>query len=132
MPRKRQDVTEAELAILEVLWGRGQATIRQLTDDLYPGGSLSDYATVKKLLTRLEKKGYVGRDDSNLAHVFQATISGDDLLGQRLQALADRFCGGSRTPLLTNLLRARHLTEQDRQELHRFLDELIRSRPKQS
>lgn len=132
MGRKRKDVTDAELAILRVLWDRGRATIRQVTDVLYPGGSASEYATVKKLLARLERKGYVSRDDRDLAHVFQATITHDDLVGQRLQALSEDLCGGSRVPLLMNLLRAQKLTRQERRELDRLLDELVRSRRKRS
>jgi BlaI family penicillinase repressor len=128
MARKRQGVTEAELAILRVLWACGQATIRHLTDALYPGGTASHYATVKKLLTRLERKGCVARDERSVAHVFWATVGRDDLLRGRLQAVADELCGGSRTPLVMNLLRAQQLTEQERQELHAFLDEFTRRR----
>ena len=45
--------------MLQVLWERGEATRRQVADTLYPGGSESHYATVQKLLERLEKKGFV-------------------------------------------------------------------------
>ena len=128
MARKRRDVTGAELAILRVLWDRGRATIRQLTDFLYPGGGLSEYATVKKLLARLEHKGCVIHDRREAAHVFEAKVSRDDLLGRRLDSLAEELCGGSRTPLLMTLLSAQNLTKAQRQELERFLDELIQSR----
>jgi len=131
MPRKRQDVTDAELAVLQLLWDRERATARQLTDVLYPGGSFSDYATVKKLLARLEKKGHVSRNARDRAHVFEAKTSRDDLLTQRLGAMADELCSGSRTPLLTSLLKAMPLNEQELQELHEFLDQLTRSREEQ-
>jgi predicted transcriptional regulator len=132
MARKRRDVTDAELAILQVLWDREQATIRQVTERLYPGGETSEYATVKKLIARLEEKGYVRRDAREAAHVFEAKMSRNDLLGQRLSALANDLCGGSRLPLVTNLLRAQRLTEAERQELHRFLEELIRTQRKRT
>ncbi|MBV9122830.1 MAG: BlaI/MecI/CopY family transcriptional regulator, partial [Planctomycetes bacterium] len=57
MARTPRDVTDTELAILEVLWERGQATRRQLMDALYPGGGPAQYATIQKLLERLEGKG---------------------------------------------------------------------------
>ncbi len=132
MPRKPRDVTEAELAILQVLWDRGRTTIRHLTELLYPGGGDSEYATVKKLLTRLEHKGCVCRDSREAAHLFEARITRDELMGQRLDAIAAELCGGSRAPLLMNLLRAQSLSEADRQELRRFLDELTRSRRKRT
>src|SRR3954447_26448818 len=101
MARTPQDVTEMELAILQELWDRGPATIRRLTEALYPGGGTSHYATVQKLLERLEDKGWVGRDRDGAAHVFAAAVGRDELIGRRLQAVAEQLCGGSLTPLLT-------------------------------
>ena len=49
MARPIQDVTEAELAVLQVLWDRDAATIRQITDVLYPGGGASRYATLTQI-----------------------------------------------------------------------------------
>jgi BlaI family transcriptional regulator, penicillinase repressor len=124
MEREDIDVADAELAVLEVLWVRGPATIRQLTDALYPAGNVAHYATVQKLLERLEAKGCVTRDRSAWAHVFEATIDRDALIIRRLQATADRLCGGSLTPLLTNLVRARRLSAKERQELQALIAEL--------
>ena len=98
------DVTDAELAVLQALWERGSATIRQLTDALYPGGSAAQYATVQKLLERLEAKGCVRRDRQPWPHLFVATVDRDDLIGRRLRAVAEKLCGGSLTPLLTHLI----------------------------
>ena len=58
MARTPQDITDAELAVLQVLWHAGATTIRQLTDTLYPQGGSAHYAAVQKLLERLEKKGW--------------------------------------------------------------------------
>lgn len=125
MVRKRQDVTDAELAILRQLWSESPATIRQVTDALYDGTD-SDYATVKKLLARLEKKGFVRRDSTSTAHAFEATLTQDELLGLRLQGLADNLCEGSRTPLLMHLLRTDELTAKERSELRQLIEQLDR------
>src|SRR5579864_6317104 len=98
MARPIQDVTDAELAVLQALWDRGSATIRQLTEVIYAHGGASAYATVQKLLERLEVKGCVLRDRSPSVHVFSAAIDRDDLIGRRLQAMAEKLCGGSLTP----------------------------------
>src|SRR2546421_606061 len=74
MARTPQDVTDTELSILHALWGEGPATIRRLTDGLYPGGGTSHYATVQKLLERLEAKGLVRRDRAGPAHTFAAAV----------------------------------------------------------
>ncbi len=124
MARTPQDITEAELAVLQVLWDDGPATIRQLTDVLKPGGSSAQYATVQKLLDRLEAKGYVGRDRSAAAHSFAATVGRDEVIGRRLRDMAEKLCGGSLTPLLTHLVRTRRLNARERQELRALIDEL--------
>jgi predicted transcriptional regulator len=124
MERFLPDVTEAELAVLQALWERGSATIRQLTDALYPGGSEAHYATVQKLLDRLETKGHVGRDRSGHAHRFRALSARDDLVGRRLRAVAEQLCGGLLAPLLTHLVRAETLTVREREELRALIDEL--------
>ena len=61
MARIPRDVTERELAVLQALWDAGPTTIRRLTDALYPGGGATHYATVQKLLDRLESKDCVRR-----------------------------------------------------------------------
>jgi BlaI family transcriptional regulator, penicillinase repressor len=124
MIRDPQDLPDAELAVLQVLWQRGPSTIRQLTDRLYPSGTDAHYATVQKLLDRLESKGCVSRDRSAWAHVFQATLDRDELIGRRLQAMAEKLCGGSLTPLLTNLVRSKRLTPKERREVRKLMDEL--------
>lgn len=124
MARTPQDVTDAELAVLQELWDRGPTTIRQLAEALYPRGTASHYATVQKLLERLEEKRYVGRDRSATAHTFRATVGRDELIGRRLEAVAEKLCGGSLTPLLTHLVRARRLSARERQELRSLIDEL--------
>jgi predicted transcriptional regulator len=124
MPRTPQDITDAELAVLEVLWDRRQATIRQITDTLYPEGGVAHYATVQKLLERLEAKGCVARERRSPVHYFAAAVGREDLIGRRLRAMAEKLCGGSLTPLLTHLVQARRLSPRERQELRALIDEL--------
>ena len=124
MARTPQDVTDAELAILQALWDGGPATIRQLTDALYPDGGTPQYATVQKLLDRLEAKNFVARERKGSAHTFHATMDREDLIGRRLQDMAQKLCGGSLTPLLTHLVRARRLSASERQELRDLIDDL--------
>ena len=130
MPRTPQDVTDAELAILQVLWDRGQATVRELTDVLYPKSKGAPHATVQKLLGRLEAKKCVKRDRSVWPHVYRAAIEREDLINRRLQETADELCEGSLTPLLTHLVNARRLTPKERQSLRGLLDELDRQTDK--
>ena len=72
MARTPRDVTNAELAVLQLLWEGGPATIRQLAEALYPDGGRGGYATVQKLLERLEDEGFVTRTRAAAAHTFAA------------------------------------------------------------
>jgi BlaI family penicillinase repressor len=129
MARTPQDVTDAELAVLQVLWERGPASRRQLTDRLYPGANPAHYTTVQKLLERLEGKGYVTQESGPGALTFQATVSRDDLISRRLLDMAEKLCEGSVTPLLMNLVRSNRLSTRDLQELRALIDRL-RQQPK--
>jgi len=123
MGRPAQDITESELSVLRILWDRGTATIRQLTDVLYPQGGVAQYATVQKLLDRMEVKGYVRRDRTLYVHVFAPVQDRDELIGRRLRSLAEMLCDGSLAPLLTHLARAKDLTDEDRLALRAIMDE---------
>jgi BlaI family transcriptional regulator, penicillinase repressor len=124
MARTPQDVTEAELNVLDLLWNKGPATIRQLADELYPGGGATQYATVQKLLERLQAKECVRRDRSGGVQQFSASIEREDLIDRRLQTLAEQLCGGSLAPLLSHLVRADRLSAADRQSLRNLIEEL--------
>jgi len=127
MPRPTQDVTDAELAVLQLLWEEGPASRRRLSERLYPGGGTARYTTVQKLLERLEAKGYVQnvvQDPRQEAITFRALVSRDELISRRLRAMADQLCDGSLTPLFVNLVRAKRLTAGELDELRRFVESL--------
>lgn len=120
-------VTDAELAVLELLWTESPRTARQLTERLYPPGSPSDVATVQKLLQRLEAKRLVSRDRAQRVHAFEAAVSRETYAGSRLADLAERLSDGSLAPLLLHLVNSRRLTAQELAELRRVLDDAPKS-----
>jgi predicted transcriptional regulator len=122
MPREPQDVTEAELLLMERLWDVGRASIRQLTDALYPAGGAAQYATVQKQLERLEAKGFVRRDRSLFVHVFEPAVDRDELIGRRIRSVAEKLCGGSLVPILSHLARSKALTAKERQALRELIE----------
>jgi BlaI family penicillinase repressor len=123
MARTPQDITDAELDVLQLLWKHGPLPIRRLTDLLYGDSKTSQYATVQKLLERLESKECVARNRTANIHVFSASIERDELVGRRLRAVAEDLCDGSWTPLLTNLVQTKKLSEQDRRMLRQLIDD---------
>ncbi|MDX2038647.1 MAG: BlaI/MecI/CopY family transcriptional regulator [Isosphaeraceae bacterium] len=122
MSRTSQDVTEAELTLLQHLWTEGEATIRKLTESAYGEVGPSSYATVQKLLDRLEAKGFVTRDRNTSIHTFRAAVGRDDLIARRLREVADKLCDGMLTPLLTHLVKMDRFSETDRAALRSLIE----------
>jgi predicted transcriptional regulator len=119
-----RDITETELALLRRLWHHGSATIRQLTDELYPDGGHSHYATVQSLLDRLEQKECVARQKDGRVNVYSATVSRGELIARRLKGTADSLCDGSLAPLLTHLVRGVDLSEEEAATLEALVERL--------
>lgn len=129
MARKPQLVTEAELAVLRILWDRPQTTVREITERLYKTTGESELATVQKLLKRLSAKSCVSQDKGVWPHTFSATLSREDLIGRRLQSTADDLCGGSLSPLLLHLVETRGLTAEECASLRKLLEDLEAADP---
>jgi predicted transcriptional regulator len=134
MARDKQDITEAEMSIMQVLWRRAEgppsavgitgASTRQIADEIYgERAGVAQYATVQKQLERLEAKGYVRRDRSLFVHLFSAGIERDEVIGRRLRDMADKLCEGSLAPVLSHLFKAKALTEQERRALRALIDD---------
>ena len=121
--RQLAAITDAELRVMEELWQRGEATIRDLRDALYPRGGGSKFATVQKLLARLVAKGIVGRRRDEANWIFRPLVARDDLIGGELRRVADRLGSNSMTPLLTYLVETGELNSKERAHLRRLLDE---------
>jgi predicted transcriptional regulator len=126
MALPRPDVTDAELAVLKELWSLGPSTIRELVDRLYPGGTTAHYATVQKLLERLERKRCVKRRGRGRANEYRAAVEVGDLIDHTLRGAAARLCDGSLTPLLTHLATASRLKTDEVEELKRLVRRLDR------
>ncbi len=117
-------ITDAELSILQLLWDRGEATTREIAAALYEEVTDPKLASAQKLLERLETKGCVQRDRTERAHRFRPRVSREDFLRSRLQALADRLCDGALVPLVTTLLRSKALSRREREELRTLISTL--------
>ena len=113
MGRTLPHVPDAELAVLQLLWERGPLTVRRVADVLYPGGGPSEYATAHRLLERLEEKHYVTRQKAEGVYLFRAALDREAVLGQQLETLVERMCGGSLQPLLSTLVKSKRLTAEE-------------------
>jgi predicted transcriptional regulator len=118
------NIPESEWVVLQLLWEHGPATVRQLLDVLYPKGGPSEYATVHKLLERLQAKGLVRRDRGEGGYVFEAAVPRDEVIGQQFEALVEKLCNGSLQTLLTNLVKVKRVSADELRELLALVEEM--------
>ena len=121
MRQPASQVTETELAILDVLWEQGASPIRDIVAALYHKHTTSLHATVKSLLERLESKGYVTCDKSCFAHRFSAKVTREMYVGQQLEELADSHFKGALAPMLLSLVDRIKLSRKDRESIRKII-----------
>jgi BlaI family transcriptional regulator, penicillinase repressor len=122
MPAARPPASDAELAVLKLLWENERLSARDIRERLYPEGTPSDHATVQKLLQRLEQKKLIARDRRSFAHQFRAIVTREELAGEQLEALASKLTDGSMVPFILHAVNAKQLTAEERSEIRRLLD----------
>jgi BlaI family penicillinase repressor len=122
MAKKQISVTDAELAVLKVLWEQGPQSAKAITEAIYPKGAESEFAAVHSFLQRLERKGLVARDRSGFVHLFSSKATPADLLGQGLRTLVDRLGTGSIAPLIMQLIDQKRLSTKEITEIRKLLE----------
>jgi BlaI family transcriptional regulator, penicillinase repressor len=113
--------TDAELAILRILWERGACTVRQVHDELSRDRP-SAYTTALKMLQIMTEKGLVRRDDSERTHIYQSRLTEEQTQRQLVRDLLDRAFGGSASKLVLQVLSARRATQEELGEIRKLID----------
>lgn len=112
--------TDAELALLRVLWQRGPSTVREVHDRLDDVG----YTTVLKQLQIMLDKGLVTRDESSRAHVYSAAVEQDRMQRRMVDDLLDRAFGGSARQLVAHALSGDDVSHDELEAIRSLIDEL--------
>ncbi len=115
--------TEAELAILNVLWERGPSTVRQVQEEL-SGSRGTGYTTTLKLMQIMLEKALLKRDDSGHAHVYRAAVTRQRTQRQLVTKMLDQVFGGSAKQLVLQALSSRKSSPEELAEIRNLLDEL--------
>ena len=111
--------TDAELAILRVLWDRGPSTVRQVFEVISEEKELG-YTTVLKMLQIMNEKGLVQRDITDRVHTFSTTQT--QTQQHLLDDLLDKAFGGSSTSLVMQALATRKASQEELGEIRKMLD----------
>ena len=114
--------TDAELAILRVLWERGPCTVRQVHEALATRERPTAYTTALKLLQIMTEKGLVRRDDTDRSHVYAPRLSEEQTQRQLVRDLLDRAFGGSSSKLVMQALNAKRATAEELGEIRKLIE----------
>jgi BlaI family penicillinase repressor len=130
MPKRPATIPDSELDVLRVLWDRQQATVREVLETLRAAGREWSYATVATLLDRLETKGVVTSDRSDLAFVYKPAITPQEVQQKRLKNLVEKLYQGEPGLLVLHLLKSHPLDPKQAREVRSLLDEMTVPPPK--
>jgi predicted transcriptional regulator len=115
--------TDAELAILRVIWRRGKSTVRQVHEELSRGREMG-YTTVLKLMQIMTEKGLLERDETERTHVYQTRLTQEQTQEQLVGDLLEKAFGGSASKLVMRALSARPASADELVQIRQLLDEL--------
>jgi len=115
--------TESELEILQVLWDKGQASVREVHEELLKSKE-AGYTTTLKLMQIMHEKGLVKRDDSVKTHIYQAAVSREKTQKHLLGKMIDTLFGGSPTQLVMQALGNHKASAGELEEIQKLLDNL--------
>ena len=115
--------TDAELAILGVLWRQGPSTVREVHDALSPTQG-TGYTTVLKLMQLMAQKGLVVRDESQRSHVYRAASAEAQTQRRLVGELMDKAFAGSAAQLVMRALSVKRASKGELDEIRKMLEEL--------
>src|SRR5882757_3977460 len=122
MPTKYIKPTESELEILQVLWDRDLASVREVHEEL---AKLKDvgYTTTLKLMQIMHEKGLVKRDDSFKTHIYQAAVTREKTQKHLLGKMINTLFGGSPTELVLQALGNHKASQEELEEIQQRSEE---------
>ena len=124
MSKRPLSIPDSELDVLKVLWDRSQATVREVLETLRAAGRQWSYATVATLLDRLETKGVVTSDRSELAFVYKPVVSNQEVRQKRVSNLVDKLYQGEPGLLVLHLLKSHPLDARQAKEVRALLEDM--------
>ena len=123
MSTKTIKPTESELEILQVLWEKDQASVREVHEELL-GSKDVGYTTTLKLMQIMYEKGLVKRDDSFKTHIYQASVSKEKTQKHLVGKMINTLFGGSPAELVLQALGNHKASPAELEEIQRLLNNL--------
>jgi predicted transcriptional regulator len=122
MKPKSSTLTPQELEIMKVVWQKGEATVRDVYEDLLERRKIA-YTTVMTMLNVLETKGHLRKRQDDRAFVYRPTKPEATVVRSMVREFVDRLFDGAAEPLVVHLLKDRHFTRKELEDLARHIEE---------
>ena len=123
MSTKAIKPTESELEILQVLWEKDKASVREVHEELLKTKD-AGYTTTLKLMQIMYEKGLVSRDDTYKTHIYKASVSKEKTQQHLLGKMINTLFGGSSTELVLQALGNHKASQAELEEIQRLLNNL--------
>jgi predicted transcriptional regulator len=117
---KQMKPTEGELEILQVLWNKQSATVREVHDEILKSKE-AGYTTTLKLMQIMFEKGLVKRDSSSKTHIYQPAVSRENTQNMMLNKMIDSLFAGSPAQLVMQALGNHKASKEELDEITNFL-----------
>jgi len=121
--KKSEQLTEVEQSIMEVLWQKGELSVREITETL-SADKATAYTSVQTMCKILVDKGYAEFRKEGKAFIYKAKITQTEARQGALSALLNRFFGSSPELLAQHLMQE---TDIDLKDLESLQDQIDRS-----
>lgn len=118
-----EHISDAEHAVMEVLWQRAPQTAADVADALADDRDWT-LQTVKTLLSRLTNKGAVAFEQDGRRYLYRPILAREDYVGDESRRLVDRLFGGRAAPLIAHLAEQQTFSAEDIAEIERLIGEL--------
>ncbi len=118
---KNNKPTESELEILQVLWDKTTASVRDVHEELLKTKD-AGYTTTLKLMQIMFEKGLVGRDSSNKTHIYHPSVSKESTQNLFLNKMIDSLFAGSSAQLVMQALGNHKASKEELEEIKNFLN----------
>lgn len=120
-PRQSETLTEAELRIMNILWGRGSGTVQEVLDSIDQRPALA-YNSVLTTIRVLEKKGYLKHLKDGRAHVYTPLVGQKEATRSEIRQLVSRFFKNSHEQLVLNILEDQGIEPEEIGRLREMLE----------
>jgi len=118
--KTKTTLTDVELEIMQVVWEKGSATVRDVYETLHARRKIA-YTTVMTMMRVLEQKGHVDKSDEERAYVYRPAKPKKQVIGAMVTDFLNRVFNGSAEPLLVHLAEEGELSQENLKQVKRLL-----------